>query len=169
MLFIVAFASRAQSTIKELNYYKSDAIVYVNIETSIALSETVIEAVKNGLTLNVGYAFKFYQNNWYEMFAFAELEKNYVISYDSISNSFLLKNPVTSNVNNFSSINLLLHRIGTLRDFPLISTAYLQDQEIQGQVRFQLNTANLPVYLKTEAFFSSAWNINSDWYQWQLN
>lgn len=169
VFFIVCLESKAESTINGLSYYQSESIVYVNIETSIELSETVVDAIKNGLTLNVGYAFKFSEAKWYKFVDFAELEKNYLISYDNISNNFILENPVTSNVTNYPSINLLLHKISNLRDFPLISSTHLIDKKVEGEVRFQLNTGNLPVYLKADAFFSADWNIDSDWYQWQLN
>lgn len=170
--FIVAmfcFISKAESTINDLNYYQSQSIIYVNVETSIELSDKVIEAIKNGLTLNVGYLFKLYESKWYSPFSFTEVEKNYVISYDSISSTFILKNPVTNNKNNFSNVSSLLHQLSNLRDFPLISNSHLQNKKVMGKVRFQLNTSNLPVYLKADVLLSSEWDINSDWYQWQLN
>lgn len=169
LLLLFSHYSTAESVIKDLQIYEKEQIIYVNVDTTVDFSETVVEAIRNGLTLHVNYTFKFYETNWYQWLAFAELEKNYIISYDSLSTIFTLENPVTGNIESFNNIKLLLSKIGTLRDFPLISNSHIQDKTIEAQVKFKLNTENLPVFLKADILLSSDWDIDSDWYQWQIN
>ncbi len=160
---------KAESKIDEITYYHSNGIVFVNLNASIKLSAVAVDAIKNGLSLNLGYQFKLYEDDWLHWFAFAELKKSYIISYDTISENFILKNPLTARIKNYRSMDALLNQMGQLRDFPLLSSSELSKNKIKVEVRFQIETNDLPVYLKADTLFSSDWSIDSDWVQWQLN
>jgi hypothetical protein len=69
----------------------------------------------------------------------------------------------------FASLPAALASLGTVRRFPLIDAAVLEDErEYSVRLRAVLDEEQFPGPLRLLAFWRRDWSIASDWYRWPL-
>jgi Domain of unknown function (DUF4390) len=134
------------------------------------LSEEVIEALNNGVSLYWTYHFKIMERRSY-LWDKTVVEKafRYRIQYHALLKMYRVRNENNGAVDNFSTLQAALDLLSTLRDYRLIEKAEIdhQKQYVAGiKVNFERDA--LPLPLRPMAYLNPDWYLSSDWTLWPL-
>lgn len=145
-----------------------DYVLTANIDYK--LSEKAIEALNNGVSLFWTYQFKVEEQRDY-LWNNTLVEKSfrYRIQYHALLKMYRVINESNGAVDNFSTLQAALDLISTLRDYRLIETSDISDEEsyVAGmKITFERDA--LPLPLRPIAYTNPQWYLSSDWYLWPL-
>ncbi len=169
LCLLTSFAASGKSIIQRTSLYTKNETLFVDVQSKIALTPAVVEALHNGLTLKFTYDFKIKNKSWYRLKSVATLSKVYYLSYHRTIGKYIVSDPVTFEEIECHTLNQAKQSIQTLYDFPLILLSQLSSN---GQIlltRFHLSNDNLPLSMNIERYLNNTWDVDSDWYEVALD
>ncbi|MGF1526889.1 MAG: DUF4390 domain-containing protein [Candidatus Competibacterales bacterium] len=132
-------------------------------------SPEVLEALESGLGLTVVLEMEVRRRRrwlWDDPVARVQLPLH--LEYHTLLDKFQVTNPNLGR-RGFDDLSTALTYMGHIRNFPLVDTALLvTSQNYYGRLRARLDTDDLPAPLQLTAYFSRAWQLTSQWYDWPL-
>ena len=134
------------------------------------LSEEVIEALNNGVSLYWTYHFKIMERRSY-LWDKTVVEKafRYRIQYHALLKMYRVRNENNGAVDNFSTLQAALDLLSTLRDYHLIEKAEIDDQkQYVAGIKVNFERDALPLPLRPMAYLNPDWYLSSDWTIWPL-
>ena len=143
----------------------------VNARFDLSLSDTIDEALQNGVTINLMTTLDLFARRkyiWDEHIA--QWAFTHEISYHSLTRRYILSSPQTSEDYSYSSLNDLLEQIETFSfqsdilgdTMPQSETGYVL------QLRIALDKAALPTPLRIMTYISPSWKAKSKVYEWTV-
>lgn len=136
---------------------------YLSANTAVYLGQDPINALKSGITLNLRYEINIRpKDKWLNNGK--TIQHRLRLSYNHITQSYQVENPITLNEKNYATIEEALAAIGTLKNLPLIDSSLIADTPPTIRLRLTLEAEQLPVSLRFTALVSKDWNIDSDWW-----
>jgi hypothetical protein len=142
----------------------------LNADIDYQLSEKVIEALNNGVSLYWTYRFKIMEHRSY-LWDRAVVEKDfrYRIQYHALLKMYRVRNENSGAVDNFSTLQAALDLLSTLRDYRLVDKAKIEDQkEYVTGIKVNFERDALPLPLRPIAYLNPEWYLSSDWTLWPL-
>nr|WP_087145991.1 DUF4390 domain-containing protein [Crenothrix polyspora] len=160
----VAEVKQAKLTLEENAYVLSAEIIY-------RFSKKAMNALQNGVPL-----FWIVQIEVQEQRDFiwnrtlSEKEIRYRLQYHALLNMYRVKNESSGEVYNFSTLAAALDLMSTIRDFPVISSGFinLDKNQYRTAVRVLFDRNALPLPLRPIAYLNPQWYLSSDWTLWPL-
>ncbi|MPV85333.1 DUF4390 domain-containing protein [Ostreibacterium oceani] len=168
IVFALPCYLQAQTKITQHKTYQQEGTIYVDVDSDIALNETVLEALKNGITLKFSYEFVIKTDRWYRIKPLATLKKSYWLFYHNVTKQYHVKNPLTYEVAIYNNAKDAIEQIASVKQFPLIHANLLKDTPYELSVRFIIDETDLPNHMKLKTLFSDYWKINSEWEKWSF-
>lgn len=99
----------------------------------------------------------------------AELTVTYELEYRPLSQRYIVRNLNSGDQDSFATLYSALNNLGRIQDLPVIDDALLApDSDYRMRLRAQLSTRQYPAPLRILFFWRSQWQLQSDWYQWNL-
>lgn len=151
-------------TSRQKEWYFLDATILYD------LSHEAIEALHNGVRLNFIIELRVFNQrfSWLRREK-ANINHRYTLRYHALSRQYSLFNFNTEAIVNYPSLELALTAMGELRQIPLIDSALLNSKrEHFLEIRSRLEIESLPLPLRSMAYFTSGWILNSNWSVWAL-
>ena len=100
----------------------------------------------------------------------ASLEQNYQLSYQPLSERYVVKNLNSGEQDSFATLFSALNTMGRVVDLPIIDASLLDpDGTYEIAMRAVLDQNTLPGPLRLIAFWSSGFRLESKWYVWKLS
>jgi hypothetical protein len=152
----------------EIALLENDYVLTADIDYQ--LSEKVIEALNNGVSLYWTYRFKIMEHRSY-LWDNTVIEKafRYRIQYHALLKMYRVRNENSGAVDNFSTLQAALDLLSTLRDYRLIEKAKIDDQkEYVAGIKVNFERDALPLPLRPMAYLNPDWYLSSDWTLWPL-
>jgi len=141
-----------------------DKVYVLNAEFDYNLTEVIIDALQNSVSLNLILNIKIERERaffWNE--TIARLKQSYELKYYALSRQYVLK--YSNRQENFNNLNAVLSRLNKLKNFPLFDKDLIEnDQTYWVYLQIYLDIESLPVPLRPIAYLSSQWRLSSDWY-----
>lgn len=148
--------------------YRHDRVYYLDAQAHTRLDGKLRDALNSGVTLLLVYDIRVLRPGvwWWNGGTIATLRQRYRLSYQPLSQRYLVDN-LNSGVNqSFAQLRDALAFIDRLQGFPLLDQSLLpKDRNVVADVRLRVDTADFPLPLRVRAFFNSAWRPASSWYQ----
>lgn len=147
-----------------------DGVVRLDAQFDLQFSDQLVEALQNGISLNLLIEIEISKQRSYLWSAeVARLEQRYQISYQPLTNYYVL-NILNSELEfQFATFESLLAVITTLNGFPLLDQSLLEaDADYFGEIRIAVDRNSFPVPLRLMSYVSGDWHLASDWYSWPL-
>lgn len=152
-------------TIEKANTRLQDAVYQLNANITYELSDDVLEALSNGITLTMQVTIKIEQPRiylWDQLIA--EKSQRYQLKYHALSGQYLVKSSLGEQ-RSYLSLASALRGLGQIRSLPILEQAHLQDpQDAMVRIKTELDTNALPAPLRPVAWLSSQWKLSSEWY-----
>ncbi len=147
-----------------------DGVVRLDVLFELRFSEQLVEALQNGVSLNLLIDIDILKERRYLWSkSVARLEQRYQISYQPLTNTYVLVNLNSDLEFQFPTLESLLAVIAMLHDFPLLDYSLLEaEASYRGDIRIAVDRDSFPVPLRLMSYVSGDWHLVSDWYSWPL-
>lgn len=147
-----------------------DGIWLVSATIDFRPSAEVVEALRNGVTITFGLEARVTQRRrWWLDADVAELRQESRLSFEPLSQGFVVRNSGSGATATFTSLEGALRALGEVESLPVIDGARLSpDEQYEVALRAALDQDDLPGPLRLLAFWSSGLDLASKWYRWPL-
>ena len=148
-----------------------DGVFLVSARIDYRLSDDALEALENGVVLPIQLQVKVNRVRRFWLDGdIATLQQNYHLSYQPLSERYVVKNLNSGEQDSFATLFSALNNMGRVIDLPIIDASLLDpDARYELAIRAVLDQNTLPGPLRLIAFWGSGFRLESDWYVWKLN
>ncbi|WP_353569826.1 DUF4390 domain-containing protein [Candidatus Albibeggiatoa sp. nov. BB20] len=156
----------ADFTIQHAETHLEDGVYLLDASLDYGLTDAVVEALQNGVTLTLLLSIEIKRERWYLWDeSVTELRQQYQLKYFALSKKYMLNLTNTGIQEIHTSLDSVLMSLNYLEDFPLLDAALVSDySDYLVYLKIQLDIEALPAPLRPVAYFSSDWRLASDWF-----
>jgi hypothetical protein len=156
--------------VTEIETDKGDESYLLNARMDIDLNTGPEEALENGIPLIFELQIQALETHkWFWDIVVAEYKQVRQVQLHALSRTYLVKDLATGAQRSYLKLEDALQAAGFLHDFPVLDYSQMQDnQSYSVRLRGNLDIEALPTPMRLLAYVSSAWDMDSEWYQWQL-
>ncbi|WP_440996760.1 DUF4390 domain-containing protein [Arhodomonas sp. SL1] len=135
------------------------------------LSDAAREALENGVALEMRLDIKVVRPAWiWWETTVAELTQRYRIQYHALSERYVLVWVNSGESRSFRSLSALRQALGRVEGLPVIDAGLLgAGTRYTVAARAGLDTEALPRPLRSMAYLSPQWQLESEWKRWRLH
>jgi hypothetical protein len=157
--------------VTEISTRKGDESYLLNARMEINLNTGPKEALENGIPLVFEFQIQTLEKHvWFWDIVIAEYKQVRQVQLHSLSRTYLVKDLVTGAQRSYLKLDDALQAAGSLHNFPVLDFDRMKDNQAYSvRLRGNLDIEALPTPVRLLAYVSSAWDMDSEWYQWQLN
>ncbi|KAB7627245.1 DUF4390 domain-containing protein [Alkalilimnicola sp. S0819] len=144
---------------------------YLSARIDYRLTPEVIEALDSGVTLSFQLRVQLEEpRRWWMDRELAALELRYSLRYHALSGRYVLVRLDTGESRSFATRGSALYVLGQVEGLRLLGPQALEPGErYTARLHAALDTAALPLPLRTLAVMSPAWRLGSEWYEWHFD
>lgn len=167
----VATAKGKPFEIRSATSRLNDGVWFATARIDYRLSEDALEALESGVSLTIQLEIELtrVRRLWVDQ-KVASLKQGYVLSYQPLSERYVVKNLNSGEQNSFATLFSALNNMGRIVDLPIIDASILdEDVTYEISMRAVLDQDTLPGPLRVIAFWSDGFRLVSDWYRWKLD
>jgi hypothetical protein len=144
--------------------------VLVTADLSHQLSEAALEALQNGVGLEVIAEAELVRERilwWDEILSIAT--RRLLLEYHALANQYVLRDLLLDTSQTFRSLPPMLDELNAVRDLRVGADSLLaKGQTYRVRLRTRLDIESLPAPLRPMAYVSDAWQLSSGWRSWAL-
>ena len=167
---VVSFSSNAKAfKINDVQAEFTAKLLSVDARFALSLNDVVIDAIHNGIPVTLSTSIKLFRpRRFYFDKQLAEWQFNYILRYHSLTSTYLLDSPFSSEAQSYSKLESALQDIGAFQFESEIIEETLPESEkgYSLSLRIILNIDALPAPLRVVAFASPSWRLKSETYEW---
>ena len=172
LLFSCMFNTPYAKTIniKSTHAYTEDNIYYLDTLFDFKLTEEADKALRHGIALEIHTHFQLrLKRKWLWDNTISEKRVIYKLVHRPLTNNFLTVDINTGLRNSYSNLDAALEHINTISKMKLFDqNMLLKDKDYIARIRTYLDTESLPPPLRPQAYFSSKWDMSSEWFEWKV-
>ena len=136
---------------------------------AIRLSSGAREALENSVPLVLELHVQLVKTHkWFWDSVEVDLTQRRQLEYHALSRSYLVKNLNAGTQSNYRRLEDALLAAGTIENLVLTDAQLQPEQRYIVRIRGSLDVESLPTPVRLLAYVSSAWDMQSEWYSWQL-
>jgi uncharacterized protein DUF4390 len=156
--------------IKSTHAYTEDAIYYLDTLFDFRLTEEADKALHHGISLEIHTYFQLrLKREWLWDKTISEKEIIYKLEHRPLTKSFLTINLNTGLRNSYSNLDAALSDINSVSKMELFDQSMLlKNKNYIARIRIFLDIGALPSPMRPQAYFSSNWDMSSEWHEWEV-
>lgn len=158
-------AANNSFVVRNVLYSYQDSQLTVFSQLDLTLSNDLIEAINNGVTISIAVEYAKPKKNILGVNYDVITKTTYEIERHSLSNRYLMRDIHTNKIDIFNSIQAALDNLGR----SLKQSIDFEEGTKELAIRCYVDKFRLPGPLRFKAFFSKSWSPNSEWSIWPLN
>ncbi len=156
--------------IMRVSDYQQDQKLLLDSESRFKLPETIITAINHEIPLTFKTEIRLIEKNRRLGFDYdrtrMSIEYQTRLYVEGVNQRYFLYNSRNLKTQSFTTLNSALLTLGTLQNFPIIKLSELHPkQHYTLKMRISLDYWQLPAPLLLESLFKSQWQLNSGWYE----
>jgi hypothetical protein len=147
-----------------------DGVHELEARLQLILSAEALDALNSGVPLTIELKLEVIRVRGYWLDDVeAELTVTYELEYRPLSQRYVQRNLNSGDQNSFATLYSALNNLGRIQGLPVIDDALLDpDSAYRMRLRALLSTRQYPAPLRILFFWRSQWQLQSDWYQWNV-
>ena len=164
--FVYADGVNINSTIT----YIDNNIYYLDSSSELTLTDESYRALRQGISFEIHTDFQLLKKRkWlWDKIVFRK-KLIYKLEHKPLTENFLVTNLNTEIVNYYKNLDAAINAICNISKMKLFDKNKLKKNiKYIARVRLYLDIDSLPSPLRPRAYFSSDWNISSQWYRWEI-
>jgi hypothetical protein len=156
--------------VTEIDAEKGDESYLLNARMDIKLNTGPREALENGIPLVFELQIQTLEKHtWIWDTVVAEYQQVRQVQLHALSRTYLVKDLATGAQRSYLKLDDALQAAGFVHNFPVLDYDHIEDgQRYAVRLRGNLDIEALPTPVRLLAYVSSAWDMDSEWYQWPL-
>ena len=165
-----ALAKGDKFDVRSANTRLQDGVHYLSARVDLRLSDEALEALESGVELTVEMQIEVSRNrNLLPDTQVADLSQSYLLSYQPLSQRYLVKNVNSGEQSSHATLFAALSEIGRISTLPVIDDALLRPKgRYEIRMRAVLDRNTLPGPLRLFVFWGDSFRLESEWYTWSL-
>ena len=174
IIILIIFTNRlihAESVnINSASTYIDNDIFYLDSSSEFYLSKEAYKALRQGISFEIHTDFQLLiKRKWFWNKIIFEKKIIHKLEHKPLTENFLITNMNTGIVNYYKNIDTAINAISKISKMKLFKRSKLQkNTNYLARIRLHLDIDSLPSPLRPRAYFSSDWNISSQWYKWEI-
>lgn len=178
LLLVLAATTSAQEPVEREGYFEvrsattvpSDGVHLLDSRLQLVLSSEALDALNSGVPLTIELQMQVIRVRRFYMDALdAELEVRFQLEYRPLSQRYIVRNLNSGLQDSFPTLYSALNNLGRITDLPIIDDALLEARKkYRIRIRAMLQTQQYPAPLRLLFFWRSQWQLQSEWYEWNL-
>lgn len=171
VLLFISHASIANTTqFKSTHTYRENNTYYLDAAYDFELTEEAYKALRHGISFEVHAHFQLHmKRKWLWDKLITEKMLAYKLEHKPLTENYLTINLTTGLRHSYDSLDAALNHIKQISKLPLFDQALLfENKTYVARIRAFLDIESLPPPMRPQAYFSSNWDIASEWYRWEL-
>lgn len=167
-IFNLAYAKTIN--VKSIETYTEDTAYYLDVLFGFELTEEADKALHHGIALEIHTHFQLrLERGWLRDKTISESKLIYILEHRPLTNNFLTINLNTGLRNSYSNLDAALNHINSVSRMELFDTRMLhKDKNYIARIRTFLDVGSLPPPMRPQAYFSSNWDMSSEWLEWEV-
>lgn len=147
-----------------------DGVHVLDSRLQLVLSDEALDALKNGVPLTIELRLEAIRVRRFLPDALdAELDVRYELEYRPLSQRYIVRNLNSGLQDSFATLYSALNSLGRIDALPIVDDAILEpNATYRMRVQALLSTRQYPAPLRMLFFWRDQWQLQSDWYEWQL-
>lgn len=156
--------------VTEIRAERGDESYLLDARMDISLNTGPMEALANGIPLVFELQIQTLEKHtWFWDIVVAEYKQVRQVQFHALSRTYLVKDLANGAQRSYLKLDDALQAAGFLHNFPVLDYDRVEDGEQYAvRLRGNLDIEALPTPVRLLAYVSSAWDMNSEWYQWPL-
>ena len=165
-----ALARGGKFDVRSANTGLQDGVYYLTARVDLRLSDEALEALESGVELTVEMQIEVSRNrNLLPDTQVADLSQSYLLSYQPLSQRYLVKNVNSGEQSSHATLFAALSEIGRISTLPVIDESLLRPRgRYEIRMRAVLDRNTLPGPLRLFVFWGDSFRLESEWYTWSL-
>jgi len=156
-------------SISDAHAWASGNALLMDAQFSIRLSAGAQEALENGVPLTFELQAQLVRKHeWLWDSVVVEHMRTRQLEYHALSRSYLVKDINAGTQGNYTRLDDALQAAGTIEKLQLTGEPLNPKHRYEIRLRGSLDIESLPTPVRLLAYVSSGWDMNSEWYSWQL-
>ena len=171
LLSLASFNSSAATIkLKTLQPHEENDAYLIDADFDLDLNDDVMDALLHGIPLQIHTNIEVNLiRNWYPDKTIQKVSLNHLLVHQPLTQDYLIIDMRSGERQAFDNINSALSNLSNLSNITLFKKQTLSDKEkYRGRIRMHLDLDSLPTPMRPQVYFSSKWNIASDWHEWEI-
>ena len=156
--------------INSTNTYIDNNIFYLDASYKLNLTKESYKALRQGISFEIHTDFQLLEKRkWLWNKIVFKKKLIHKLEHKPLTKNFLITNLNSGIVNYYKNLDAAVNAIGNISKLRLFDKNKLQNNiKYLARIRLYLDIDSLPSPLRPRAYFSSDWNISSQWYRWEI-
>ena len=146
------------------------SLLQLDLIVDSELPDYIIIALDQGFAVPLMFEFEIRarQAYWFDD-RIVSLKQQYLLHYQPMLDSYVVLDVNASERHYFGERKAAVHFVEVVYNYPMLDINNLApDQEYYARVRFGVDTDELPQPLKSSSLWDNDWNLQSDWFEWEV-
>ncbi len=171
ILLCISHAGFANTTqFLSTHTYRENNTYYLDAAYDFELTEEAYKALRHGISFEIHAQFQLrMKRKWLWDKLITEKMLMYKLEHKPLTENYLTINLTTGLRHSYDSLDAALNHIKQISKLSLFDQALLSENKTYvARIRAFLDIESLPPPMRPQAYFSSNWDIASEWYRWEL-
>jgi len=170
MIFSYELTYAANINIVSTKTYIDNDIIYLDSYSELKLTKEAYKALRQGISLEMHTDFQLLEKRkWLWNKIVFKKTLVHKLEHKPLTENFLVTNLNNGVVNYYKNFDAAVNAISKISKMKLFDKNKLKKNiNYSARIRLFLNVDSLPSPLRPRAYFSSDWNISSQWYRWKI-
>lgn len=169
MMLLLAYSvhAQAQNHIITVNISEENDLIYIEPKLNFSTSSQIKEAIDNGIRVQFIIKAQLYQPRaWWFDEVIENTKMTLEVSYFTLGKLYIVKNKTTADQLGFNEYEQVWENFEKLMIFNYDKES-IKNKSFK--LRIMLDKGALPTAMQLPVFFDSNWDVNTPWYQHELD
>ena len=146
------------------------SLLQLDLIVDSELPDYIVIALDQGFAVPLMFEFEIRsrQAYWFDD-KIVSLKQQYLLHYQPMLDSYVVLDVNASERHYFGERKAAVHFVEVVYNYPMLDIENLApNQEYYARVRFGVDTDELPQPLKSSSLWDNDWNLQSDWFEWEV-
>lgn len=156
--------------IQSVHTYLENNVYYLDASLTIELSEEAKRALRHGIALEIHTQFQLYaERGWLWDKKISATTLMHRLEHRPLTGDYRSVNLRTGQRLGYNNLAAALQGIGAIRKMPLFEANLLARRDnCYARIRGYVDLGALPAPMRPRAYFSSDWELASQWHKWAI-
>ena len=156
--------------IKEAGFTLDESMLMLRSKIEINLPDYIKEAINQGFAVPLMFEVQIlvYKKYWLDP-KIIGLKQQYQLNYLPMLNSYVVVDLNTGQRNYYDELSDAVQNLELVYNYPMLDINNLEyDRNFYARMRFGIDSVQLPLPLKSSSLWDNKWNLQSEWYEWNI-
>lgn len=152
----------------EFNLYKS--LMMLNLVVDSEIPDYIAIAIGQGFSVPIMFEveIRVHRRYWLDD-RVVSLKQQYLLQYQPMLDSYVVFDVNSSERRYFDDRQMAVQFIEVVYNYPMLDINNLAPgRDYYARVRYGIDTDELPLPLKSSLLWDNDWDLQSDWYEWEV-